>query len=257
MKRAGRACTLLRDGLHYRKSCFRHGLEMLGYVDKTYVSDPGPDDVLVIWNRSFRGAEDADRFSRGGARIVVAENGLFGKGWRGGNWYSLALGSVAGAGGSWYDGGPSRWDSYGIEPAPWRGDGGETVILAQRSIGEDGIKSPPMWEEIQREEYGGRIRPHPGRAEGGPSLEDDLKNASRVITWASSAGLQALLVGVPVYYGCPTWAGRSSARPLSEFNRYPKRDDAARLALFRHLAWANWTLEEIDEGSALYCLLMN
>lgn len=257
MRRAGRACVLLRDGLHYRKNAFEHGLKVLGYQTKSYVSDPGADDVLVIWNRSFRGAEDADRFARGGARVVVAENGLFGKEWRGGNWYSLALNHVAGAGGDWLDSGPSRWESFDVQLQPWRTTGSETVVLGQRSIGEPGIKSPVGWEEKQKTLYGARIRAHPGRMHSqSPPLEKDLANASQVITWASSSALQALLMGIPVFYGCPTWCGKQAARPLSEFGQQPKRDDESRLALFRRLAWAIWTIDQIDDGSAFYHLLM-
>lgn len=240
----------MRDGLHYRQSAFQHGMRVNGYEVRVHISDPRPGDVLVIWNRSFRGAEDAQHFERAGATVVVAENGYLGKGWRGGNWYSLALGHHAGVG-SWPHGGPSRWDSFGVELAPWRTGGTETVIIGQRGIGEYGIKSPDGWAEGAQQRYGGRIRPHPGKHNKGGPLADDLVNARCVLTWASSAALQALALGVPVYYELPGWIGAGASRPLAEFDKEPLRDDAARLEMFRRMAWTMWQIDEIDNGTAL------
>ncbi len=249
-----RASVLVRDALHYRKSCFEHGVALAGYSIKSHINDPGPGDLLVVWNRSFVGAEDAQRFERLGATVVVAENGYLGKGFLGGNWYALALDHHAGAG-RWHDGGPHRWDGLGVKLHPWHRPGGETIILEQRGIGERGIKSPEGWAEKTREQFGGRIRAHPGKRAPSIELEKDLAHASRVITWASSAALQALMLGVPVWYEMPQWIGASAARPLSEFGQEPRCDDDARLAMFRRLAWAMWQIGEIDDGTAFKHLL--
>lgn len=252
-----RAVSLLRDGLHYRKIAFDHGLQMAGFTIKNFAfSDPEPGDVIVTWNRSFRGGEDAKRFEACGATVVVAENGLLGKNFNGGNYFSLALDHVAGAGGTWPVGGPDRWDDLRVELRPWRSGGNETIILAQRGIGEPGIKSPDGWAERIQAELGGRIRKHPGRDAPETPIEDDLRNAKQVITWASAAAFQALLLGVPVFYQHPAWAGAGAALPLSEFGkREPLRDDGARLALFRRIAWAQWTIDEIDSGTPFKHLL--
>jgi hypothetical protein len=251
-----RACVLTRDALHYRKSCFEHGLRVNGYAIKSYVSDPHSGDLLVIWNRSFRGQEDAERFERGGATVLVAENGLLGKGWLGGNWYSLALHEVAGAGGDFPDGGGSRWDGLGVSLAPWRTAGTETVILGQRGIGSRTVKSPPDWAEKTQARIGGRVRKHPGKHNEGPPLADDLARAAAVVTWASSAALQALAMGVPVWHEHPAWVGRGASRRLQDWGEVPAlRDDELRLALFRRLAWAMWRIEEIDSGAAFRHLL--
>lgn len=250
MKRR-RAQTLMRDGLHYRREAFRHGLSLLGFEDKTYIGDPHPGDLLVIWNRSFRGAQEAELFERAGAAVLIAENGLLGKGRNGGNWYSLALHHVAGAGGNINHGGPSRWDAMGISLAPWRTGGTGTLILGQREIGEVGIKSPPAWAERTQEACGGKIRKHPGKHAPTTTLEQDLASVEQVVTWASSAALQALMLGVPVFYEHPAWVGAGAARPLAEFGQEPKRDDAARLEMFRRAAWAMWQIDEIDNGTAL------
>lgn len=253
----GRACVGLKDALHYRREAFRHGLVVAGYEDKSYISDPGPNDVLVIWNRTFRGAEDAERYQRGGSRILVVENGLLSKRWNGGNWYSLAFNHVAGAGGEFPVGAGQRWESFNTPLAPWRHTETEApLIFEQRGIGERHIKSPEGWAERTQAQIGGRIRRHPGRYDETVPLAVDLLNASAGVTWASSAGLQALLHGTPVFYACPVWAGAPAALPLSEWGKQPpKRDDAARLALFQRLAWAMWTIDEIENGSAFFHLL--
>jgi len=251
-----RAQVLFKDGLHYRKSCFEHGVKTLGYAITPYINDPRSGDLLVIWNRSFRGSEDAQRFERGGATVLVAENGLLGKGFRGGNWFSLALHHVAGCGGAFPDLGPSRWDAMGVALAPWHLDGGDIVILGQRGIGEYGVKSPEGWEHQTQARVGGRIRKHPGKTGDGVPLAEDLSNTSAVATWASSAALQALALGVPVWYAHPNWVGRTAARPLEVFGKIaPARDDAARLAMFRRIAWCMWEIGEIDSGAAFKHLL--
>jgi len=244
-----RALVLTKDGLHYRRAVFINGLKTIGFETKDHISDPGPQDVLVIWNRNFRGAEDAERFERHGARVIVAENGYMGKGWLGGNWYSLAFGHHAGVG-HWNVGGPERWDNLKVDLKPWRMNGTENIILGQRGIGERGLKSPEGWAEATQARLGGRIRKHPGRNGNAATLEEDLTHATSVVTWASSAALQALLHGVPVWYEMPGWIGAAAARPIAEFGGEPLRDDAARLAMFRRLAWSMWQIDEIDNGTA-------
>lgn len=245
-----RALCLLRSDLHYRRDAFCAGLAAVGFDVVPELSKPAAGDLLVIWNRYGRFHLDAQRFEAAGARVVVAENGPLGKAWRGGNWYSLALGHHSGP---WAVGGPERWDAFGVELAPWR-DGFETVILGQRGIGEPGIASPHGWAEDVRHRLGGRIRPHPGSESDGAPLEADLANARCVLTWHSGAALKALLFGVPAFHDFPRWVGAGAARPLSEFHHGPRTDDA-RLAMFRRLAWLMWDLEEIRSGRAFRHLL--
>ncbi len=240
-----RALCKLSDSPHYRRDAFLCGLRAAGYRIEQYIGDPSPDDVLVIWNRGRRDADDAARFESAGAKVLVCENGYLGKDWLGRTWYSISIGHHAGAG-IWPDGGPERWDSLGVELAPWR-DGRETIILGQRGIGEIGIRSPDAWAETAQARIGGRIRAHPGKFDDSP-IEHDLKNAGCVATWASGGALKALAFGVPVFYAMPKWIGATACRPIAEFGGEPLRDDAARLKMFRRLAWAQWQLNEIESG---------
>ena len=128
-------------------------------------------------------------------------------------------------------------------------------MLEQRGIGEPGIASPSGWAEMVAPSVRGRIRRHPGAEPPACTLRDDLADVRQVVTWASGAALLALLMGVPVFHAFPRWIGASAARPLIDFALDPIRDDAARLAMFRRLAWAQWTLAEVESGLAFERLL--
>lgn len=246
----------LREDIAYRREAFARGLQAVGYKEVSAIREPSPSDVFVCWNRYGRFDAEAKRFEAAGARVVVAENGLLGKDWRGGEWYSLALEHVAVAGGAFPEGDSKRWDACDVRLEPWRGELGETVILGQRGIGEPGIAAPWRWAERTQTEYRGRIRPHPGTDRSCTSLEHDLRNACAVLTWASAAALHALRWGIPVFHEHPSFIGAPAASPLSGYGaRQPKRDDAARIAMFRRLAWANWRLDEIESGAAFAHLL--
>jgi hypothetical protein len=242
--------NLLRDALHYRKDAFNQGLKASGYSVADAISKPTKDDLLIIWNRYAWFADEALRFERAGARVIVCENGYLGKDWLGDSWYAMAIGHHSGAG-KWNVGSPDRWDSLGIKFEPWR-DGGETVILGQRGIGEPGIASPRGWAEDIQPKVGGRVRPHPGVNQCKP-LADDLAKAGSVVTWHSGAAFNALLMGIPVFHGFKHWIGAEAARPVSEFKEGVRYGD--RLSMFRKLIWAQWRLSEIRSGEAFKHLL--
>lgn len=250
-----RAVCLLRDSIHYRKDAFCQGLRENGYEVLPGLQRPGEGDLLVIWNRYAGYDEVATSWERCGARVLVTENGYLGKDWRGGDWYSMAQGHHAGAG-RWHDGGPSRWDAWGVELAPWQPAGPESLILAQRGIGEPGIASPDRWAETVQRRIGGRIRQHPGKVAPKTTLQEDLQGVGQVVTWNSSAALHALLMGVPVWHDHDEWIGAPAAQNLKSWGSADSlRDDAARLFMFRRLAWAMWTLEEIRSGVAIASVL--
>lgn len=248
-----RALNRLRAGIHYRREAFDDGLRAAGFKVVSNLPKPEKGDILCIWNRYGRFAAEAKEFERRGATVLVAENGYLGKGWLGGEWFSLTAGHHGGAG-RWPDGGPERWDSWGVELAPWRTGGTETVIFGQRGIGEPGVRSPGGWADATRHKYGGRIRPHPGTRPCVP-LASDLKNARQALTWNSGAAVLALLMGIPVWCDYPKWIGAEAAKPLAKWPGEPKRDDEARLSVFRRMAWAQWTLDEIRTGEPIRRLL--
>lgn len=249
----GSAWNMLRPQLSYRRESFSRGLQAAGYKVIYRIAKPEPSDVLLIWNRYGGFDDQARHFERAGARVLVAENAYLDLP---GKWFAVSLSHHNGPG-QWPDGGPERWDLWGIELQPWR-DVDEDVgplILAQRGIGEPGLASPVGWAEATRKKIGGRIRAHPGNGTPRVPLEQDLARASAVVTWGSSAALRALIYGVPVWYAMPGWIGAGAAKPLSEWGSEPRRDDAARLAMFRRLAWAIASIDEVQSGEAFTRLL--
>lgn len=245
------AVNLLRQQPHYRRDIFSAGLAACGFSVVNEIARPQPGDLLLIWNRYAGYGEMADHFERHGARVLVAENCPFGNGWREGVWYSIAGRHVAMTGGEIRDGGPRRWDAWGVDLKPFRTGGSETVILGQRGIGHRDTQSPPKWAEMVARRYGGRIRKHPGTAADVVPLDMDLIHAREVITWSSAAAVQALAMGVPVWHAHPRCVVAGAGRLLDEYPGEPKRDEAARLEVFRRLAWAIWSTDEIQSGEAL------
>lgn len=237
------ALNMLRTDIVYRRDIFDRGLRAAGYSLTDEHHKPKKDDMLVIWNRYGRFHEMACRYEQAGAHVVVVENGYLGKSWMGDEWFAMALGRHNGAG-SWVASGPERWDELNVPMEPWRSASGPPVVLAQRGIGQEGVRMEMNWPAIAQRMYpGSRVRHHPGKSTAFAPLEQDLSNASFAITWASGAALKALLMGVPVVYGFPEWIGASACSMVP--NR-PVHGD--RLSMFRTLIWAQWRAREIATG---------
>lgn len=220
-----------------RTDAFKAGLQRLGYrVELGCTRVPGNRDILVSWNRIRDGALAATAFESAGRPVLITENSSWGNDFQGGSWLTLAR-SFHNLAGQFPIGGPERWDALGVELPGWR-TAGETVILAQRSIGPAQTRMPTQWPQQQK----GRMRNHPGRHAGKP-LEIDLAQAGKVITWGSGAAVKALLWGIPVESHLPSWIAAQD------------NTEAGRLAMFRSLAWAQCRLSEIRSGEAFAWLL--
>jgi hypothetical protein len=236
-----RAFLNLRLSKPDRVRLFESGLKRHGYQTVLgHTTTPRDGDLLMTWNRIHAGQVAADAFERAGCLVLCVENSSWGNSFAGDNWLTMAV-SRHNTAGAFPVGGPERWDSLGVELAPWRAEG-ETVILGQRSIGSPPVSSPRQWAEAAWRKYGGRIRPHPGIRNATP-LEDDLAHCGRVVTWGSGAAIKALLWGIPVVSEMPSWIGECEAT------------DRSRLAMFRRLAWAQWRHSEIESGEAFAHLL--
>lgn len=238
----------LPDGPNYRRDVFLSGLKAAGYEAKRRVDHPKEGDILLIWNRRAQDEAEAKRFERTGGRVLVAENGYLGKDWHGQKWFSLAIGHHAGAG-KWPQGGPERWASWSVDLHDWKTEG-ETLILAQRGIGEPGIASPRGWAQEVQQRIGGRIRKHPGIMQTEISLEDDLRSVGPVVTWHSGAAIQAMILGHPVWYGFPLWIMARAAQPTRLWGKKSWTNDEDRLRALENMAWAMWSSEEIRSGRA-------
>lgn len=259
------ALIMLRKDSHYRRESFELGLKRLGY-EVVNAARPGPEQVLVLWNRKPGNEENTARaYERSGGKVVIAENGYIGKDANGHQMYAMALNGHNGSG-RWFIGDSNRWEKLGIALQPWRepfGQQGYVLICAQRGIGSATMASPPGWhrkvfEEQRRFPIVGemRTRLHPGHLPPKTTLEQDWAKARGLLIWSSSSGVKALVAGWPVCYAAPHWicqgAGTkySATRPLAFFQG-PREQAMARMA------WAQWSLAEIADGTAFECLLNN
>lgn len=250
-----RACLLIRTDVRARWDAFVAGLRRCGFsISETPVEPASPDDVLVIWNR-HRYSNNANRYERAGARVIVAENGWLDAA-DGDKRIALQLGHHNGAG-TWHEGPEDRWAGLGIALKPWRDDGDHILILAQRGIGEEGIAQPRGWADQTADYLRARtnrlviVRRHPGNR--GPVPEPDWMRCWAAVTWASGAAIKAIVAGVPVFYGLPRWLGASAALPVTADIERPFLGD--RLPMLRRLAWAQWSLPEIASGEPFEGLL--
>lgn len=225
-----RALLNLRYTVPERQAAFRSGLRRLGYE----VVQQGQADIAVSWNRIGHFHDTANEYERTGRPVIIVENSTWGNEFQGRRWYHLAR-SFHNTRGRFPVGDGERFDKLHAEPSPFRTHG-ETVVLMQRGIGPPQVAMPRTWTTP------GRIRKHPGRGQAIP-LEQDLARCGKVVTWGSGAAVKALMWGIPVESHMPNWIGEQD------------NTEEGRLRMLRELAWAQWTLEEIQSGEALECLL--
>lgn len=251
-----RACVLFRPTVAYRREVFQSGLRRLGYeVVERPLSIPNSDDLLVMWNRSPHEEAYAQRYERAGAKLVVCENGYIGKDADGHKLFAMALNHHNGVG-KWICGNLKRWTYILSE---WRTQGDFILLLPQRGIGERGVAMDRYWPQTVAKRLSSltkrpiRVRPHPGIAKTDPY--DALKGAWAAVTWGSGAAIKALYAGVPVFHELRQWIGAPAATYLEKGVDVERPFLGDRTPMFERLAWAQWSLKEIESGEAFACLL--
>jgi len=248
---------MVRDAPHYRADAFRSGLKHCGFEVCVRIADPDPGDLVLVWNRYGETHHEGRRFEKAGARVLVAENGYCGRDWRGGIWYAIAHNWHNGRG-SWFVGGPERAHAQFDEPEPWAPGTGPVLVLGQRGIGAEPVVAPNGWfagvlRSLQANGVPVVFRDHPGRDPDTDGLARALYGARAAVTWTSSAGLRAILAGVPCYHGLPQWIAAPAAVPFATPLPPPFLGD--RWPMLERLAWAHWELSEIASGVAFDYLL--
>lgn len=255
-----RAWCDIREQPHYRADAFQAGLRAQGFqvlMRQLPSEPPGPQDVLVIWNRYSDKELTADRWEAQGGTVLVCENGYVGRDGQGRQYYAIARHGHNGSG-TWPDGGPERWGGLGLELRPWREHGEHLLVCPNRHFGMKGFAMPQDWEPAALKTLRAatkrpiRVRPHPNGGTPVRALAEDLAGAWAVVIWASSCGVHALLAGIPVICTAPWWICRSAAVARLAELEAPLPD---RRPAFERLAWAQWTLEEIERGEPFAHLL--
>ncbi|MCH8990901.1 MAG: hypothetical protein IIA44_04005 [Acidobacteria bacterium] len=238
------------DGRH---TAIETGLKACGYKIARGAGPGGADDVLVTWT-VHRGYKEraARKFEAAGGRVIVCEEAYFRR-IGGAPYFALALHDHNGAG-RWPEGGPQRWDGFGIGLKPWRQRGHHILVREQRGIGSEHMASPPNWHQAMANRlravtdrpivlrWHPKSRAEPRKALEQPPLEAALKDCWSVVTWASAIAGPALPStlrnvrrsttsisdDVPCFTApSPTAVGRA---------RRPSRCDAARLSTMPNVA---------------------
>jgi hypothetical protein len=241
----------------------RHDVFMAGLRAAGYATEEGfprcpvrPDDIMIMWNRKGEYERHADLFEGMGGKVLVAENGYIGKDANGHQHYALAIHGHNGSG-LWYSNGPDRFRALGLELKPWRTDGRHILVCPNRFIAPKWFLMPSDWERTtvaalrRLTDRPIRVRPHPGhwkRLTEHPSigLARDLENAWACVIWSSSAGLHALVNGIPVIRTGPFWvAAGADGTDLAAIENPPMPD---RVPVFECIACAQWSLAEIASG---------
>ncbi len=263
-----RAFVDIREQPVYRRAAFVSGLKAAGCDVSTGApqsSDcPSTETVYVCWNRYGPWHDHALRVERAGGTVIVAENGYLAPGgasphdMKERETYAIALDHHNG-GGRWPNGDGSRWNALGIELQPWRESGSHILICPNRSFGTPGRIMPPDWGERTKAKLQAltgreiRIRSHPGNNAPQKSLAEDLRDCWAVVIWHSSAGVHALISGIPVICCGPSWIAKAAAgNDLAQIESPPMPD---RLPAMRRLAHAQYSVSEISTGIAFERLL--
>ena len=251
------ATVLIKDDRPYF-SAFANGLSAAGYeVHKERQVDPIPGDVLLLWNRLPTQDHIARLYERIGATVLIAENG-----WIGENTYTLCQSYHCGAG-YWFVGEESRWPKFGIQVQPWRKSGEHILVIPQRGMGIPPIAMPRTWTadtiKILENETDRPIRIREPRHRLTP-LEPDFDDCHAVVTWASGAGIKAIVAGIPVFYKMPGWVGQYAAVYGIEPDFYGVGDLekpylGQREMMLHVMSWAMWQLDEIETGEPFKCVL--
>lgn len=248
------AWSKIRDQPFYRRDAFESGLRAAGYDVRR--GEPGwvnRGDVLLLWNRYGANHDLACWFEKSGGTVVVAENGFVGLG--GQSPHSMAVRDPYAINLGYHNDSATRplidgdrWSALGVQLQPWREGGGHVLICPNRSFGTPGRIMPPQWPEQMRAKfeaqgYQTRIRPHPGNHVPARPLERDLEGCWFVVIWNSSAGIHALIAGVPVISCAPNWICRAASwddrRPLPP---------PARLPALQRMAQGQFFVAEIAAG---------
>ncbi len=261
------ALNLIRPNPVYRNDAFTTGMHRLGFQVETVKFSkgrrPGPDDVLLIWNRYGTGDEQARLFEANGAAVIVVENSYLDMK-NSKKSFAMSLNRHNGAG-IWPAPDYPRLPLLDVVVEPWRAQGTHVLVLPQRGIGLPPVAMPREWGDsvvprLRRTVKTNliHVRKHPGTTRTKVPLEEDFKHAWCVVTWGSSAATKALVAGIPVFYEFDQWiAGPAACQGIKQISLETPAHTLMgnREEMLENLAWAQWTLAEVETGEPMERLL--
>lgn len=259
----------------------REGLDKLGYEIQCKYDDHleqgsvWPCDLIVTWTlwRHTARRLNSDAHQKLGGSVLCMENGFI-RSVGGRRYYQLAWRQGEGSGingqGVFPIGDDSRWKSWNVRMAPWRGNGKHILICAQRGVREHDpdITHGSNWpdtviEKIRR--YTDRpiyFRPHPGNKRPclpkrksvdriidphKESLEQNLRGAWCTVVYSSTSATDSILAGVPVCYDGESVMCQDLCGRIKHIENPPRGD---RDAVLSKLAWGQWNSDELESGEA-------
>lgn len=244
------AHNMIRPEPHYRRAAFDEGLKRAGYT-LTPAVYPQPGDVLVMWNR-HRGANEnrALEWEAAGGIVIIVENGYLQRVDK--SMYAISVGQHNGAG--WFPvGDEDRFSKLGFELKPWRTNGTEIVVRAQRGLGSRLMANPPSWAENTANALRAiaklpvRVVPHPGDKGKQEADARNLEHAHSLVVWSSAMGVRALTEGIDVAYCAPHWVCADAApRQWAHIGEPVYRNE--RESALHKMSHGQWSPEEIATG---------
>ena len=136
-----------------------------------------------------------------------------------------------------------RWERLGIRLRPWRRNGEHIVVIPPSQWYVELMKCKGWVPYVQN-----TLGKHTGRKvvikHGKGQLEEALQGAWAMVTYGSVAGIEAAILGIPVFSGpiCPTLP--ISAGPLEQIEAPTLHE---REPWLHSLAYANWRISEIPQ----------
>jgi len=164
------------------------------------------------------------------------------------------------------DGG-ERWKRYFAFERPWS-EGAYALVMGQcegdlalESMGRSVIAwAQEVTDALRAKGYAVMYRPHPsmlddpsfprGAARSTCTLEDDLSGAQLAVTWNSTAGVDAVLAGVPTV----AMDEGSMAWPVTTHDLESGPICPDRTQWMHELAWTQFSLDEVASGFAWECI---
>lgn len=148
-----------------------------------------------------------------------------------------------------------RFRDLGIRFRPWRREGRHILLCLQSPLYYDllmGVDRKDWIAEVCRtiRKYSDRpiiLREKPNFRDDITPLVGQLESCHAVVTWNSTAALQAISAGVPAFCLDPNNSFRSVCPSNLKTIEDPRRG-ARRLELFHWLADNQWSKDEIESG---------